>query len=532
MSYTIMKYLRISSEDIDFDGLNNYESNSITLQRALLDDFIAKTPEFENCEILEAVDDGRSGTNFQRPGIQRVLELVERGKIQCVIVKDLSRFGRNHLEVGGYLEKLFPAKGVRFISVTELYDSAQHIGETGGLSIQFRALIAMMYSQDLSDKVRSAKLTINKSGKTSAPYAFYGYSIDPDDRHKLIIDEPAAEIVRLIFNLREKGVTTPDIAKKLNDDGVPTASERKKEQGAKRDWQRNSKVRMWGTGFVTRILRDERYTGKHIYGKMKRVEFGRTTAKAVPKSEWIVVPDAFPAIITCEQFERVGSLMGVINEEKSDRPEVEGPLLSRKIFCGACGLALTCVQVGGEYVYRCFTPAVKSGLGCMHDDIPESVVIDTVLTVLRQQAQLADNVKSLNSLHGKSAFEEIRTLYGEVQRLKKLTAKANADKLDLWENWHTGNLSDEVYRQEGERLNGKIAEYSVQISEREKRIHSLEMESGQENVFVERYSKQVGISELTRDIVCEFIKAIHVYSPEHIEITLNYADEYARIRSA
>jgi DNA invertase Pin-like site-specific DNA recombinase len=128
MKYTIMKYLRLSSEDIDLDGLEKYESNSIGNQRAYLDDFIAKVPEFAGCEILEAIDDGRTGTNFQRPGIQQVLDLAERGKINCVVVKDLSRFGRNYIEVGDYLEQKFPAWGIRFVSVSDMYDSENFQG--------------------------------------------------------------------------------------------------------------------------------------------------------------------------------------------------------------------------------------------------------------------------------------------------------------------------------------------------------------------------------------------------------------------
>lgn len=528
MKYTIMKYLRLSAEDVDLDGLDKFESNSITHQRILLDDFISKVPEFDNCEILEAIDDGRSGTNFNRPGIEKLLHLAEHGKIHCIIVKDLSRFGRNYLQVGDYLEQIFPKWGVRFISVNDMYDSADYNGTTGGINIAFRNLIAEMYSQDLSEKVKSAQASVNKSGKTSAPYGFYGYIKDPNDRHKLIIDEPAAEIVRLIFNLREQGFTTPKIARKLNGDGIQTASERKKEQGAKRDWLRRSKERMWETGFITRILSDERYTGKHIYGKTRRIEMCKCNVVSTPPSDWIVVPGVIPAIISDEQFRRVRELMAENTRAKVIKSNAPKPLLYRKVFCGACGQALTRSISSGRYIYCCGTPAYMNGLGCMRGSIRESDVIQTVLAVIRRQADLADSIKCKMAKE-KSPLAEISGLRGEMKNLKKLVGKVNAAKLSLWEKQHMGDISLEAYRREVNKVTSQAADYAQKIAELEKQIRRLEVESEQENVFVERFSRQTGISELSREAVEEFVQAIHVYSRERIEVVLNYADEYLSI---
>lgn len=526
MKYTIMKYLRISSEDIDLDGLDKYESNSVANQRALLDDFIYKTSEFDGCDIIEAVDDGRSGTNFQRPGIQQVLDLAQRGIIQCIIVKDLSRFGRNFLEVGDYLEQIFPTWGVRFISVTDMYDSAQYSGATGGINIAFRNLIAEMYSQDLAEKVRSARDGVNKNGKSTAPYGFYGYIRDPNDRHKLIIDEPAAEIVRLIYELREQGMTTPKIARKLNQDGVQTASERKKQQGSKRDWLRNSTERMWETSFITRILRDERYTGRHIYGKMRRVELGKAVVKAVPESEWIIVPDVFPAIITTEQFERVQESMGKKSASNSSRAKNSILLFSHKIFCGACGKALVRRKSAHGYVYGCSTPSIKAGLGCMRGNIRESEVAETVLNVIQQQAQFADKVKSLGRSNEKSSFENIESISIEIQSLQRLIEKANSTKLSLWEKQLNADMSKEAYHKDSEKLTDQIAIYTDKIAELKRIMRTMEMKSGQEDVFVERFSKQIGIQELSQGVVDEFINKIRVYAHDRIEVTLNYVDAY------
>jgi DNA invertase Pin-like site-specific DNA recombinase len=529
MRYAIMKYLRLSSEDIDLDGLGKYESNSIANQRAFLDDFISKMPETADGEILEAFDDGWTGTNFQRPGIKKVLDMAQQGKIHCIVVKDLSRFGRNYLEVGDYLEQIFPAWGIRFISINDMYDSANYNGTTGGIDIAFRNLIAEMYSQDLSEKVRSAKNTINKSGRTSAPYGFYGYVLDTHNRQTLIIDEPAAEIVRLIFNLYEQGMTAQEIAMKLNEDGVKTPNEHKREQGAKRDWKRNSQINMWDKCYINNLLRNERYTGKHIYGKRRRIELGRSATKAVPESEWIVVPNAYPAIITDEQFIHVRELASakVIIKNKSTVKKTPSPF-QRKIRCGYCGKALMRNTSQKNRSYKCHTPKFTHGLGCSQSFIREDEVIKTVLTVINQQAEAATEIKKQKTSKTTSSALTVDNLRSEIQCLKKLVDSAKSTKMALWEKQHTGKLTREAFQTESDKLTEQTAEYIQKITELKAKVFNLEMESGQENTFVERFSKQVGIKELTQEVVNEFIKVIYVYSPDRIEIILNYADEYKK----
>ena len=532
MKYVIMKYLRISSEDIDIDELAKYESDSIVNQRALLDDFISKMPEFDNCEILEMIDDGHTGTNFDRPGVQEVLDFAQRGKIHCIVVKDLSRFGRNYLEVGDYLEQIFPKWGVRFISVNDMYDSVQYNGTTGGISIAFRNLIAELYSRDLSEKIRSAKNTLNMNGKICASYAFFGYMTDPQDRHKLVIDEPAAEIVRLIFTLAEQGISSLQIAKNLNKDGVPTANERKKELGLKRNWLRNGKMNLWQTACITRMLRDERYTGKHIYGKMRRVELGKKIVKSVPQSEWIVVPDAFPAIITDEQFLRVREIMKAKTKGNTNKPLSNSLLFRRKIFCGFCGKALRQIKTKNGCHYYCATPKIWDVFGCMSGKINEYTVTETVLTVLRLHAQSAGDIKSIKAASAELPSTAIANLKGETQNLQRLIEKSNSIKLSLWEKQYVGDISRETFQDENEKLTRQVMEYMEKITELETQIRNLEMESGRENIFIERFGKHIGIQELSREVVDEFIQAIYVYAPDRIEVILNYADDYNRVTKA
>jgi DNA invertase Pin-like site-specific DNA recombinase len=257
---------------------------------------------------LEELDDGRTGVDFSRPGVRRVIEMAQTGKVQCIVVKDLSRWGRNKLEVGDFLEQKFPAWGVRFISVNDRYDSVALNGSTGGIDIAFRNLVYELYSQDLSEKVRSAKMSAAKSGRNTNSEAFYGFIKDPGDFRKLIVDEPTAKTVRRIFGLAAQKYTPAQICKVLNDEKVPTPQERKIQLGS---WHRytSGKATFWHSATLSRILRDDRYTGKLIYGKTRTAEVGRRKQISVPESAWVIVDGAMPAIITQEQYAAARKLM-------------------------------------------------------------------------------------------------------------------------------------------------------------------------------------------------------------------------------
>jgi len=527
MIYTIAKYLRISAEDIDLDGFDKYESNSIGNQRDLLDDFISRIPEFEGCEVIEALDDGRTGTNFARPGVQKLIELAQSGKVNCIIVKDLSRWGRNYLEVGDFLEQKFPAWGTRFIRINDMYDSAKLNGATGGIDIAFRNLIYEMYSYDLSEKVRSGKQALAKQGKHLGGYGFFGYKKDPDDRHKLIIDPESASTVKRIYELAAQGMTQNEIARQLNAEGRTTAQQSKAKQGATMRWT-NGSANFWYGSMVAVILHDERYTGKLISGRHQVTEVGSKNIKAMPKEEWIVVDGAIPAIITQAEFDEVRSKMSsrFVPARKQSKSKL---LFSRKLKCAYCGLSLRAVKRTHDVKYHCETAAFTDEYGCKKDWIKEDDVKKAVLAALQQQVAFADEARCMLERKVAEATPTIGKLRKEIERLKQAAEKARTAKITLWERYHLSEISGEAFQRENEKADEQAKDCESKISELERRIQELELSTGQENTFIERFSKQVGITELTRPIVEELISEIKVYSPERIEIVFNYADEYAKI---
>ena len=252
----VAMYLRLSSEDGDLKDTGKAESESISNQRGLLQSFISSRPEFSGWEISEFCDDGWSGKNFERPDFLRMMEQVKQGQIHCIVVKDLSRFGRDYLVVGNYISRVFPFLGVRFIAVNDGFDSSRP-QDIDSLDTSFKTLIYDLYSRELSGKVKNAKRMRAEKGLFLSPFAPYGYVKDPEDKNRLLIDKEAAYIVRQIFALTIDGVRPTEIAAMLNREGVPTPMLYKRAAGCSRDrWPSIHEENFWTQGNIFKILRD------------------------------------------------------------------------------------------------------------------------------------------------------------------------------------------------------------------------------------------------------------------------------------
>lgn len=255
MDKTIALYMRLSDED---DNLAAHEeSNSISHQRKLMLDHIQKLPELKDCNIMEFSDDGYSGADFSRPNFVKMMDLVKAGKIQVIVTKDYSRLGRDYLEVGNYMECIFPVLQVRYISVNDNYDSANSFGSTGGMSVALKNLVNALYCKDASKKVRAAKAVLAKQGKYIAAFAPFGYQKSEDDKHMLVPDPVTAPVVQLIFELAIKGMKYTEIANYLNNNGYDSIFEYYQKIGVKRCYERDIGEHMWSASTVMEILYNE-----------------------------------------------------------------------------------------------------------------------------------------------------------------------------------------------------------------------------------------------------------------------------------
>ena len=495
------KYIRLSSQDDDCRPGEKAESNSVANQRSLLDHYIASHPDLAGRHALEFIDDGHTGFNFDRPGIQALFAAVRRGEINCIIVKDLSRFGRNSLEVGEYLERVFPLLNVRFIAVNDGLDTKTKLyGVAGDLDVGARNIINELYSRNVSANVRTAKRQYAARGECIAAYPFYGYVKGTQDRRRLEIDPPAAEVVRKIFSLWLDGHFRSAIANELNEQHIPSPSMRKRQLGAKRtSWSKRRDEVPWTEAAVRTILQNERYTGKLISLRSTRREIGNPNQSIVPKENWIVVPDAFEPIISEETFQRVQALFRVVPPRARIQNERPQPLFSRKVFCGVCGLGLTYQRISRPY-YKCAMTRGQQQEECKSVRMAEDDLKACVLSKIRAHINPEQ----------KTDVEDAATVQGRITALEQRIEKQWSAKKDAFVRWSDGLISKAEYKnicaekqREIQRLSGEIERLNgVAISHRDG----------------ESYAWLSDVKELTRDMLDTLVQAVHVFDDGHVEI--------------
>jgi DNA invertase Pin-like site-specific DNA recombinase len=307
-NYIIAKYIRLSIDDAITDSL------SISNQRKLLDRHIDEL-EIPNATVLEFCDNGHSGTHMERPAVLEMLDLVRSGGVNCICVKDFSRFSRNAMDSGYFVEQVFPLYGVRFISLADNFDSDDYKGDTGGIDVAFKFLMHEYYSQDLSKKVKSAKRLKMKNGEYFSKRTIYGY--ERTDDKQLVPNDPAASVVRRIYALALDGQPTAKIRDILASEQIPTPSQYIAELLNIKTWQSDC----WTARMVLQILTNEQYTGTYISGKQESKSVGSHNKNYTPKDEWIIIPDKHTPLVSKEDFERVQTLLNThLSGTTSEKP--------------------------------------------------------------------------------------------------------------------------------------------------------------------------------------------------------------------
>jgi len=323
-------YLRLSIEDGD-----KAESNSIGNQRELIRDFVAERPELHL--VGEYADDGYTGTNFERPGFTQMMEDIKSSKINCIIVKDLSRLGRNYIEMGKYLEQIFPMMGIRFIAINDNYDNANtESSDSDSIVVPFKNLLNDSYCRDISIKVRSQLDIKRRKGEFIGGYAMYGYCKDERNKSRLVVDEYAAEVVRSIYRRKLEGMSAKAIAEQLNSEGVLAPSEYKRLCGL--NYHSGFKAgthAKWQAIQVLRILKNEVYTGTMVQGKRQKINYKIKKIRDVEESGWIKVPNMHEAIIPQKLFDTVQEVLKLDTCASKGQQTVN--LFSGMVRCGGCG---------------------------------------------------------------------------------------------------------------------------------------------------------------------------------------------------
>lgn len=487
------------------------ESNSVANQRKLLRDYYNSHRELQEYDIVEFCDDGFTGTNFNRPAFQDMIDLIRKREINCIMVKDLSRFGREYLEVGAYLELILPLFGTRFISVNDSFDSNDYIGTTGGIELAFRNLINGMYSKDLSVKIRSAIKTRCRRGEYMGGFAFYGYTMAPKEKHKIVVDEQVRHIIIRIFDECIAGSSMMQIAKRLNDDGVPSPVVHKRNNGGIYNGKVMESKSIWTSASIHRILVDERYTGKMISYKAETVGVSTGKIRSLPKEDWIIVEGTHEAIISQDKFEQAMNSLKSRHRTSNKRTGNKAPNL---FLCGYCGRRLQKSNGKTKYLYCTKGKTLtESPCACLHEDLDS--LKDSVLQTVKTHA--AALVK--RSLQNKATTnQEIPKLRKKISETQIALQKLQNGKLDLYEEYRQGHLSREEYKTiqdnrkiEVERMANAIEQYQTEIKQKEKAKETLE------NMEIDAKEIEV-LTEYNPEIIGKLISKIYVFEDMRIEI--------------
>ena len=519
----LARYIRLSQEDE-----NEGESNSIINQRELLKVFVESSPDLSQYEVVEFCDDGYSGTNFDRPGVKALLDKVRAGSIQCIIVKDLSRFGRNYIDIGDYLEQIFPFLGVRFISVNDRFDSNDFDGTTGGLDVGFRNLIYSLYSKDLSQKVRSGKKTRMEKGEFISSHAPYGYVKSPENRKKLVIDEKAADVVRYIFAMADEGKNAVQIANVLNAENIPTPYAYKRLMGCDRKYNVVGNTNHWLNTTILTMIRDERYTGKMVNGKNRSPFVGSKHGKRIPQSEWIVVPNTHEAIVSEELFasvqERFSAPARIRTEAAENRP------LMGKVKCGVCRHVMRRSKSTPAMVYYyCGSHQYVADSNCPKDRLYEASLIQTVLSVIHKQMEVMLDMARFFDRVKTQSHNDITTLTEQIRQFQAALSKLKASKVRIYEKYKDGALDRNSYTSQKADIGKQIAETESQIVKLETALQNRYQENRQPVSIIESFRRHEGFTELSKEMADELIDSIYIYGSETIEIVWNHMDEYMKL---
>lgn len=533
--WVIGKYIRLSQADKDLSvNDNKTESGSVSHQKAMIQNFIDADPALKDCEQYEFFDDGYSGTNFARPSFEKLMDKIKRREINCVIVKDFSRFGRDYIELGDYLERIFPFLGVRFISINDHYDSLDYKGTTGGLDVVMKNIVYAYYSKDLSVKVSTAKRAKMKRGEYIGGQVPYGLMKDPDDKHKLMIDEEPAKVVREIFDAALGGMKIVDIVRELNEKGYETPGQYfRRKHPDKKKFRNVSKMNCWSTYNVRSILQQEMYYGAVVGHKRKNLGVGSKHTTAVPKEKQVIVEGMHPGIVTKEEFLEVQKIFHKRGETK--RVVEKTYPLWKKVKCGTCGRSMrrkSKIINGVDYRYF-YCPYAQEQVGeggCTKRFTPEDelneAVWKSVKAMIAAAGGVREKIKSIRTSAERDNADMVKRL-AELQRDRK---KCDSDRFSNVDQFMAGNLDKDVYQSRRKELTEMAGSLDKQIGELEEKLRAAETAGDDETQkALEMLDGFSGVTELTQDMVRALIDKVMVYDPEHVEIRWKFGDEVKKL---
>lgn len=514
-------YVRLSVED------SHTHSASIETQQMIIAQFLERNPDIQVYDTY--IDNGTSGTTFHRPAFQKMLSDIESGFVNCVIVKDLSRLGRNTIDTGYYIEQYFRLRNVRFIAINESFDTAAPEDAHSGIIIPLRNMINEAYALDIGRKIKAQQRQAMKDGKFIGSRTPYGYLKAPDDCHRLIIDPVAAPVVQKMFQWASEGIGLNTITVRLNEAGYLPPSHYKNTQGiiTHENLMGNGN---WNTRTVARILHAQVYTGDLVQGRTKKVDHRQVE---VSEMEWTVVHDTHEAIITHEQFETVQHILEQAAQQSKQREirEYTPNILKGKIFCAHCGGSLhrqrnIRKKSADVYNYYCLTNSRVGKKRCSGAFIRENDLLDSLADMLQNALETALGSYALSLVELPQQAAERTDLKEKIASRKQEIRRLNGLIRSLYENLIQGLLSKEEYITYKGKYESRIQQLSEEVSHLEKGLKALDQQMDQHRALKRDSDSLRENRELTAALIDRLIDRVEVFKDKQVTVRYRFESEF------
>ena len=522
------EYIRLSKEDIN-RGKDKDDSNSVTNQKALLDDYYQQhIDEFESVQP-PYVDDGYTGTDTNRDSFQKLLSDIYAKKVNCVIVKDLSRLSRNYTDAGSLIENLFVQMNVRFISLAEGIDSYLNPDSISNLIVPITNVINDNFCYQTSKKIRQVFDMKRRNGEFIGGFAAYGYMKNPKDKNALIVDDEAAEIVKNIYTWFLDGMSKNAIVHNLNGHGVLCPSEYKKSKGLNYQHPSGSERPLWSAKTITDILKNRLYIGDMVQGRQRVKSYKIHTQEQVPENEWYIVENTHEPIIERPIFEKVQELLKRDTRTAPQKKKLY--LFSGFLRCADCGKAMSRSQVKGTVYYFCRTYKDQSKTACTKHSIKHNRLEAAVLYAIQQQVYLAVHYANTLEYISTAPLQKSQSIRIEalIEAKEKERYKIMRYKQSIYQDWKDGEITHSDYRHMSEDYERQIAA----LGEVLKNLHA-EREELQNGITAESpclvvFKKFETIDKLTREVLIELVDHIKVHENGNISVKFKVADQLRRV---
>lgn len=524
-------YVRLSIENSGKDDDGDSIANQISFCKA----YLAEHTDLKLYDIYE--DNGEKGTNFDRPEFKRMMDDIRGGKVKCVLVKDLSRFGRDYIEAGEYLEKIFPFMGIRFISITDGYDSLTCDDAEGALMIPLKNMINDVYAKDISRKIITSFRARQEKGEFLPAFAPYGYVKSKEVAYRYEIDQETAPYVRMIFEWKAEGVSHNEICKRLNDMGAVTPARRKVDLGI---WRAEKyKHTVWHGRTIIDIMKNPTYTGCIVYGRIPKSLYEGIKMHRAPEEEWRYVPDAHEPIISQELFNKVQKMFADRAEKFKAKMNENAPLrelvtnhFKGKIYCGDCGKRMRFVKptdrrypVDQDHaVYVCGGYLDSGYLRCSRHSIRYPVVSDAVLAAINIQLELALKQEQLiRQMRGSVKEKNLIDKYvGQINYLSQKLKKINSKRESLFENFAEGILDEAEYQFAKKKYDDEAANIEKKLAAEKAKKSQLDDVLSLSNEWLSAIHQAENVTEIDSDLVKHLVSSVKVFEDNRVEVELNF----------